>query len=224
MANIIFLGAPGSGKGTQAVLLSQNLNIPNISTGEILRKELALGSEIGNLAKSYMNSGNLVPDEVVVDIIKKRISLKDCENGFILDGFPRNLAQGIALEKMLDSEGKEIDLVLNIEVPSEIVIKRISGRLSCKKCGKVYNRFFSLPQKEGVCDECGSQDFESRDDDKEESVRNRLKVYEENSSGLVTFYRKKGLIYSVDGVKNTSFVNNDINKVVDLVVAKRISL
>jgi adenylate kinase len=142
MANVIFLGAPGSGKGTQALILAKDLNIPTISTGEILRKEVSEKTEIGQLAKSYMDKGGLVPDQIVVGMIKNRISLPDCKNGFILDGFPRNLAQGQALDKMLGEIGKNIDAVIDISVPDDVIVKRISGRFSCKSCGAVYNRFF----------------------------------------------------------------------------------
>lgn len=218
VVNIIFLGAPGSGKGTQSALLAQNLNIPNISTGEILRKEVAEKSKIGNLAKSYMESGKLVPDEVVVGIIEKRILEIDCGNGFILDGFPRNLKQAEILGKMLEKAHKKIDLVINIEVDFDILIKRISGRFTCKKCGTVYNRFFNLPKTENVCDKCGSSEFESRSDDNEETVRSRLKVYEESTKELIEFYQRKHLIYSVDGLKNIALVNSEISKRVDVII------
>lgn len=215
MVNIIFLGAPGSGKGTQSALLSQNKNIPNISTGEILRKEVAEKSEIGNLAKSFMDSGKLVPDEVVVGIIEKRILENDCQNGFILDGFPRNLAQAEILEKMLTKSDKKIDLVINIDADFEVLVKRISGRFTCKKCGTVYNRFFNSPKVENTCDKCAGHEFESRSDDNEATVKNRLKVYEENTKELIEFYRKKDLIFSVDGLKNIALVNSEIDKRVD---------
>ena len=155
MSNIIFLGAPGSGKGTQSAILAKNLNIPAISTGDILRKEVSDKSEIGNLAKSYMESGKLVPDEVVVNIIKKRICQKDCDNGFILDGFPRNISQGKELSKMLQDIDKDIQFVFNIEVSDEVIVKRISGRFSCKSCGALYNKFFNTTKVENVCDKCG---------------------------------------------------------------------
>ncbi len=210
MVNIIFLGAPGSGKGTQSALLAENLEIPNISTGEILRKEVANASEIGVLAKSYMESGGLVPDQVVVDIIKKRISQADCNSGFILDGFPRNLKQAQILEQMLLAVSKEINLVVNIEVDEEVLVQRIAGRFTCKKCGTVYNQFFNQTKAKNICDKCNSSEFESRSDDNEETVRNRLKVYNQNTKELIEFYRKKDLIYSVNGLKNIALVNSDI--------------
>lgn len=212
MVGIIFLGAPGSGKGTQGALLARDLEIPSISTGEILRKEVAAASDVGRLAKSYMESGGLVPDEVVVDIIKKRLSDVDCKKGFILDGFPRNLSQAKILDLMLEKINRKIDLVINIEVADDILIKRIAGRFTCKKCQTVYNRFFNLPKEKDTCDSCGSHDFESRSDDNEETVRNRLKVYDENTKELIEFYNKKDLIYSVDGLKNIALVNSEINQ------------
>ncbi len=218
MVNIIFLGAPGSGKGTQSALLADNLKIPNISTGEILRREVANASEVGNLAKSYMESGGLVPDQVVVDIIKKRISEVDCNQGFILDGFPRNLKQAEILDQMLDVVSKKISLVINIEVDEEVLVKRIVGRFMCKKCGIVYNQFFNQTKVENICDKCGSSDFESRSDDNEETVRNRLKVYNQNTKELIELYRKKDLIYSVNGLKSVALVNSDINETVGVLL------
>lgn len=204
--NIIFLGAPGSGKGTQAVMLAKELNIPAISTGEALRKEVELQSEIGKLAKSYMDSGKLVPDEVVIGIIKNRITKTDCEKGFILDGFPRNIAQAISLEEMMNSLNKKIEKVFNFEVSEEILVQRIAGRFSCKKCGTVYNRYFKLPHKEGVCDNCVSTQFESRSDDNEVTVKNRLKVYHESTFALIEFYQKKNLLVPIQAVKSAPLV------------------
>jgi adenylate kinase len=218
MINIVFLGAPGSGKGTQSSLLAKILQIPTISTGEILRKEVVDQSEIGNLAKNYMNSGGLVPDKVVIDIIKKRIAGTDCDGGFILDGFPRNYEQAQILEKMLKGVDKRIDLVINIEVSDEVLIKRISGRFSCKKCKAVYNAFFSNTKVLNICDQCGGCEFENRGDDNEETVRSRLKIYNQNTAELIDFYRKKSLIYSVDGLKDIALVNLEINRVIKSII------
>jgi adenylate kinase len=206
MKNIIFLGAPGSGKGTQAEMLAKELKIPAISTGDALRKEVEVESEIGKLAKSYMESGKLVPDEVVIGIIKNRIAQKDCVAGFILDGFPRNVNQAISLNEMLASLAKKIDLVFNFDVSEETLIKRISGRFSCKDCGSVYNRYFKLPTKEGVCDNCGSTHFHSRSDDNEATVKNRLKVYHESTFALIEFYQKNNLLVSIAAVKSAPLV------------------
>jgi adenylate kinase len=210
--NIIFLGAPGSGKGTQAIMLAKELEIPAISTGEALRKEVELQSEIGKLAKSYMNSGKLVPDEVVVDIIKNRITQSDCQKGFILDGFPRNIAQATTLEHTLSSLGKKIEKVFNFEVGEEILIKRISGRFSCKNCGAVYNRYFKSPTQEGVCDNCKSNHFENRADDNEATVKNRLKVYHESTFELIQYYEKKNLLVLVDAIKSAPLVFEELIK------------
>lgn len=212
--NIIFLGAPGSGKGTQAAMLASELKIPAISTGEALRREVEQESEIGKLAKSYMNSGKLVPDEVVVGIIKNRITKSDCASGFILDGFPRNMSQAIVLDEMMNSLNKKIEQVFNFEVSEDILVKRISGRFSCKGCGSVYNRYFKLPAKEGVCDNCGSTHFESRADDNEATVKNRLKVYQESTFELIGYYEKKNLLVSLDAVKSAPLVFEELIKAI----------
>ena len=208
--NIIFLGAPGSGKGTQASMLSSELNIPAISTGEVLRKEVEQQSEIGKHAKSYINSGQLVPDEVVVGIIKNRIIEADCKKGFVLDGFPRNINQAIVLEEMLFSLNKKIEIVFNFNVGEDVLVKRISGRFSCKGCGTVYNRYFKIPTKEGICDNCGSNHFESRNDDNEATVKNRLEVYHKSTFELIAYYEKKNLLLSVDAVKSATLVFKEL--------------
>lgn len=212
--NIIFLGAPGSGKGTQAAMLSQKLSIPTISTGEALRKEVEIKSEIGALAKSFMDSGKLVPDEVVVEIIKSRFTEKDCKNGFILDGFPRNINQALLLDEMLKSLEKKIEIVVNFSVSEEILIKRISGRFSCKSCGAVYNRYFKLPQKKEICDICHSNQFESRSDDNEATVKNRLKIYHESTFPLIEFYQKKHLLVSLTAIKSAPLIFGELLAVV----------
>jgi adenylate kinase len=212
------LGAPGSGKGTQSLLLTDNLKIPNISTGEILRTEVANNSDIGILAKNHMQSGGLVPDLIVVDIIKKRISEPDCNKGFILDGFPRNIMQAQILDAMLSALNKKIDLVVDIEVNEDTLIKRIAGRFMCNNCNISYNHFFSPTKVEGLCDKCGEASLKSRSDDNEDAVRNRLLIYNQNNKKLVEFYRKKSLIYSVDGLKNIATISFDINKAVNVVL------
>jgi len=214
MINLVLLGAPGSGKGTQAALLAKALGIAAISTGDSLRKEVELQTDIGKLAKSYMDSGKLVPDQVVLDIVKNRVLQSDCQEGFILDGFPRNLNQAIKLEESLESINKKILLAIDFQVEDGVVIKRISGRFFCKKCGVIYNHYFKPTKKVGICDECGSVEFASRDDDKEEIVRNRLKVYHESTAGLIEFYRKNNLIYSLNALKNSTLLFEEVLEVV----------
>ncbi len=218
--NIIFLGAPGSGKGTQAAILSKELKIPAISTGEALRKEVEQQSEIGKLAKSYIDAGKLVPDEMVINIIKDKITQKDCHVGFILDGFPRNISQAIALDKMLSSLQRKIEMVFNFEVAEEVIIKRIAGRFSCKNCGAVYNRYFKPPVHEGVCDMCHSNKFESRSDDNEATVKNRLKVYHESTFELIEYYKKKNLISSINAIKSAPLVFEELIEVTSQVFPK----
>ena len=207
--NIIFLGAPGSGKGTQASLLSSSLNIESISTGDLLRREVEKKSKIGVLAKLQMESGALVSDDVVINIIKEKITTKSCEKGFILDGFPRNINQALKLEEMLENCNKKIDKVFNFEVEEDVLIKRIAGRYTCKKCGAVYNRYFKPTFKEGECDNCGSNEFENRSDDNEVTVKNRLKVYKESSFPLIEYYKKKHLLVSIDALKISTLVFED---------------
>jgi adenylate kinase len=211
--NIIFLGAPGSGKGTQASIISKNLSIPAISTGEVLRQEVSNKTEIGKLADSYIREGKLVPDEIVIKIIESRVKLKS-SSGFILDGFPRNISQAEALEKMLSGIDKKIDAVFNFEINEDILIKRISGRYSCKGCGETYNRYFKSPVKEEVCDVCKLSNFESRSDDNEETVKNRLKVYRQSTFDLIEYYRKKSLLISIDAIKSAPLISEDINKAI----------
>jgi len=208
--NIIFLGAPGSGKGTQAQLLSKELIIPQISTGDALRKEVEEKSEIGNLAKSYMDSGNLVPDEVVVNIIKNRIKLDDCQKGFILDGFPRNISQAKTLDSMLESLGKKIEKVFCFEVAEDILVKRITGRYTCKKCNAPYNKFFKLPVREGICDNCQSKEFNNRADDNEDTLRSRLKVYNDLSKDLIDHYERNNLLLVINAVKNPPLIFEEL--------------
>jgi adenylate kinase len=216
MSNIVFLGAPGSGKGTQAEILATSISIPTISTGDILRTEVTNKSDIGVLAKKYMDDGDLVPDEVVIGIIKKRLLESDCNNGFILDGFPRNLSQGICLDEELLKINKSISVVIYLEVPDDSIIKRISGRFSCGDCSALYNKFFRSTKEVGVCDRCRSKNLLSRSDDNEEAVSNRLKVYHADTHKLIDFYGKKDLIYKVDGLKHIDLVKEDIRSSIDL--------
>lgn len=212
--NLILVGAPGSGKGTQGKMIAKELGYVVISTGDILRGEVEAKSEIGLFAKSYMDKGSLVPDEVIVEIVKKRIEKEDCKDGFILDGFPRNIDQARTLDRMIIDSGKNVDLVLNFEIAEEILVKRITGRFTCKGCGAIYNRFFKAPKKEGVCDSCGSTEFENRKDDTEEVIKNRLKVYNDTAIDLINYYKEKGLVASVDAALEPSVISEKIKQII----------
>jgi adenylate kinase len=212
--NLILLGAPGAGKGTQAKLIVEKYGIPQISTGDMLREAVAKGTELGKKAKEYMDRGELVPDEVVIGIVKERLKQPDCDKGFILDGFPRTLKQAEELDKMLEELGKKIDAVINVHVPEEEVVKRIVNRRTCKNCGAVYHLIYNPPKEEGKCDKCGGELYQ-RDDDKEETVRARYKVYKEQTEPLIDYYSKKGLLYNVDGTKSIEEVFEEIKKILD---------
>ncbi len=210
--NLILLGPPGSGKGTQAKKIVEKYGIPQISTGDMLREAVAKGTELGKEAKKYMDAGQLVPDEVVIGIVKERLQQPDCEKGFILDGFPRTIAQAEALDKILEEMGKKIDAVINIQVPEEEVVKRIVYRRTCKNCGAVYHLIYNPPKEDNKCDKCGGELYQ-RDDDKEETVRKRYKVYKEQTEPLVEYYAKKGILYNIDGTKSIDEVFQEIDKI-----------
>ena len=193
--NIIFLGAPGAGKGTQADRIADAYGIPTISTGNMIREALAKGTEMGLKAKAFIEAGQLVPDAVVIGIIQERLALADCANGFILDGFPRTIPQAEALEEM----GVTIDKVVDIEVADDIITARMSGRRVCPKCGAPYHTESLKPKKEGICDKCGTE-LQQRKDDKPETVADRLKVYHEQTEPLKDFYAKCGTLKEVDGL------------------------
>lgn len=195
---LVLLGAPGAGKGTQAKKLIEKYNIPQISTGDLLRAAVGEGTSLGLEAKSYMDKGELVPDSVVLGMVKERLLLDDCNEGFILDGFPRNTAQAEALDEMLDHLAKPLDAALSVDVPVEDLMKRLTGRRTCKECGQMYNIHFSAPATEGTCDKC-SGDLYQRDDDQEETISKRLEVYEEQTAPLIDYYRDKGILKSVSG-------------------------
>lgn len=187
---IVLLGPPGAGKGTQAVRLVEKYNIPHISTGDIFRKNLKEKTKLGLKAKEYMDKGLLVPDELVVDIVKSRLMEDDCKEGFLLDGFPRTVEQADALEAELNKLGWKLDGVINIEVKDEVLIDRLTGRLVCRKCGATYHSKFNKPKQEDVCDVCGGELY-TRDDDKVETVKNRLDVYKNQTQPLIDYYTKK---------------------------------
>lgn len=196
---LVLLGAPGAGKGTQAKKLIDKYGIPQISTGDILRKNVSEGTPLGKEAKSYMDRGELVPDKVVLGLIEDRLKQSDCRKGFILDGFPRNTAQAETLDGMLKKLNIPLDSALSVDVPKDDLMKRLTGRRTCKKCQQMYNIYFSPPKKNGVCDKCGGELFQ-RDDDKEETIKRRLDVYDAQTAPLIDYYRKSGILKSVTGV------------------------
>lgn len=212
--NLIFLGAPGAGKGTQAKRTVDKYRIPQISTGDMLRDAVAKGTELGRRAKEYMDRGDLVPDEIVIGIVKDRLQQPDCKKGFILDGFPRTLAQAEALDEILKELNKKIDAVINIAVPEEEVVKRITYRRTCKNCGAVYHLIYAPPRRNNKCDKCGGELYQ-RDDDKEETVRERYRVYKQNTEPLVDYYRKKKVLYDIDGTKDIEGVWEEIVKILE---------
>jgi adenylate kinase len=207
--NIILLGPPGAGKGTQAKMLVEKYGIPQISTGDILRKNLKEQTPLGLEAKKYMDAGQLVPDEVVIGIIDNRLKEPDCEKGYMLDGFPRTVAQAEALDAMLAERGSQIDHVISIEVPNDELMGRLTGRRTCRQCGAGYHVLFDPPKVEGVCDKCGGELYQ-RDDDNEETVGNRLKVYAEQTQPLIDYYKNKGLLRPINGVGSIDEIFNRI--------------
>ena len=195
---IIMLGAPGAGKGTQAKMIAEKFQIPHVSTGDIFRPNIKNGTELGKEAKKYMDQGQLVPDELTVKILLDRVAQADCANGYVLDGFPRTIPQAEVLDEALSKLGEKIDFAINVDVPDENIVRRMSGRRACLSCGATYHIEHIPPKKEGICDVCG-QPLVLRDDDKPETVLNRLKVYHDQTQPLIDFYSKKGVLQSVDG-------------------------
>ncbi|MBR3305664.1 MAG: adenylate kinase [Lachnospiraceae bacterium] len=195
---IVMLGAPGAGKGTQAKLIAESYGIPHVSTGDIFRANVKGGTALGMEAKAYMDKGELVPDELTVRILLDRVSQEDCRNGYVLDGFPRTIPQAEVLDSELSKMGEAIDHAIDVEVPDENIVKRMGGRRACLKCGATYHIVHIPPKQEGICDNCGEK-LVQRDDDKEETVKNRLKVYHEATQPLIDFYSGKGVLKTVDG-------------------------
>ncbi len=213
---IVLLGAPGAGKGTQAKKLIGKYGIPQISTGDLLRAAVAAGTPLGKEAKSYMDKGELVPDSVVLGMVEERLKQDDCKKGYILDGFPRNTAQAEALDKMLASLNMALTAAVSVDVPFDDLMKRLTGRRTCKACGQMYNVYFSAPKKEGVCDKCSGELFQ-RDDDKEATIKKRLEVYTAQTEPLMGYYKNKGILKSVAG---TGSIDEIFNKVCAILEGK----
>jgi len=211
--NIVLLGPPGAGKGTQAKKIAEHYSIPHISTGDILRENISNSTALGIKAKSYVNRGELVPDGLLITIIRDRLSKPDCSDGFLLDGYPRTVPQADALQMILTESGKKLDVVLNIEVDDDELIKRLSGRSLCE-CGASYHVVFNPPDKEGVCDKCKGKLYQ-RDDDKPEAIKNRLIVYKEQTQPLIEYYSKKNILRTIDGGKDIQQIFEDIKKVLE---------
>jgi adenylate kinase len=212
--NLIIIGPPGSGKGTQGKLIAERYHIPQISTGDILRKAVSSGLPLGVQAKAYMTKGELVPDEVVVGIIEDRLVQGDCGKGFLLDGFPRTAAQAGALDRMLGKRGMAIEYVISIEVEAEELIVRLKGRRTCGRCGAMYHLLFNPPKQEGICDQCGGSLYQ-RDDDKEETIRSRLDVYSQQTGPVIQYYASKGLVRSVNGFGHIDEIFHRIVKAIE---------
>jgi adenylate kinase len=206
--NMIFLGPPGIGKGTHAEIVSKRLGIPRISTGEIMREEVKNGTDLGKEVKTYMDTGDLIPDEIMIDIIRKRIRQDDCIKGFILDGFPRTVMQAEELEDITD-----IDIVLNLTAPHEVIIDRITGRLTCSKCDAIYHVKNIRPKKKGVCDVCGGELYQ-REDQSEDAVKKRLELYVKRTEPLIYYYKKKGKLKEVNVVGKKDDVSERIDKAI----------
>ena len=206
---IIMLGAPGAGKGTQAQMIADKYNIPHISTGDIFRANIKNGTELGKKAKEYMDKGQLVPDELTVELLLDRVANEDCKNGYVLDGFPRTIPQADVLDSELTKLGDKVDYAINVDVPDENIVNRMSGRRACLKCGATYHIRHIPPKTEGICDKCGSE-LVLRDDDKPETVQNRLSVYHEQTQPLIDYYDKKNILKTVDGTKDMQEVFDNI--------------
>ena len=212
--NLILLGPPGAGKGTQAQRIVDRYHIPQISTGDILRAAVKESTPLGMKGKGFMDQGQLVPDEIVIGIIEERLKAKDCDPGFILDGFPRTIPQAEALQPILTNIEKKIDHVINIEVDPEELLRRLTGRRTCKNCGAMFHLFFQPPKKEGICDRCGGTLYQ-RADDKEETIRTRLKEYEKQTAPLIQYYQGKKTLRSIQGIGGPDQIFDQIIRLLD---------
>lgn len=209
---IIMLGAPGAGKGTQAKMIADKYSVPHISTGDIFRANIKEGTELGKEAKKYMDEGKLVPDELTVKILLDRVAKEDCANGYVLDGFPRTIPQAEVLDKELQKLGDHIDYAINVDVPDENIINRMSGRRACTSCGATYHIVHIPPKEEGICDRCG-RELVLRDDDRPDTVKNRLDVYHKQTQPLIEYYTKKDILKTVDGTADMKDVFAEITAI-----------
>ena len=214
MLRAVLLGPPGAGKGTQAAKVIEKYNVPHISTGDIFRANIKEGTELGKKAQGYINEGKLVPDELVVDLVTDRLQQDDCKDGFLLDGFPRTILQAEQLDEFLSKNGQKLDIVLNFKVRKDVLVERISGRRVCKACGASFHVVNVPPKKEGICDTCGGELFQRKDDNRE-TVENRINVYESETAVLIGYYEKQGVLVDFDGEKSHEEVFADVVKAIE---------
>ena len=210
---IIMLGAPGAGKGSQASRIAKEYQLPHISTGDIFRANLKEETELGKRAKSFMDKGELVPDDITIAMLLDRIHKEDCKNGYILDGFPRTIPQAEALKEALAKKDEKIDLALDVEASDELIIKRMAGRRTCPTCGAIYHIVTLPPKTDGICDRCGA-DLIQRKDDNEETVKNRLKIYHEVTEPLISYYKKEGILEEIDGAEELDKVFEKVKRII----------
>ncbi len=218
MVDIVLLGGPGAGKGTQGELMAQWLPLPRVSSGDLFRANLSQQTELGKLAKVYMDRGELVPDEITIRMVAERIAQPDCANGVVFDGFPRTVAQAEALDALLAEMGRQVDLVLNIEVSEDVLLERLAGRWTCDQCGAMYHRLFNPEKVRGVCDKCGGALFQREDDNPETQAR-RIRVYQEQTAPLQAYYRKRGMLVDIDGERTPEEVAAAIQAAVQPLLA-----
>jgi len=211
---LVMLGAPGAGKGTQATLISKKYNVPHISTGDILRDSVAKKTELGMKAKAFMDAGELVPDQLVIDIVKERLGEKDCGNGFILDGFPRTVTQAQVLQDVLERMNRKLDAVLDIEVSEEELVRRLTQRRQCRNCGEIYHLIYNPPKNDSICDKCKGEVYQ-RADDEEVAIKKRLEEYRKKTQPLISYYQELDISKIIDGAQPTEEVFNDIEKVLE---------
>lgn len=210
--NLFLLGLPGAGKGTQAAFIAKHYNIPHISTGDMFREAIKNETELGLKAQSYMDSGELVPDQVTIGIVEERLQDQDTNNGFLLDGFPRTINQAEALDDILDAQGRSLDAALYIKVNKEILLERLTGRFICKECGATYHKINNLPKVNNTCDVCGSHEFYQRDDDKPETVKKRIQVNEDQTNALVEYYSKNNIVKLINGQQDPDEVFQEVRE------------